>query len=112
MAHEQNGRGWKLAAILGALLCACVGAMVAGVVLYTGHLSWAAAKSSDVDSKLAVAATERSGLRSDVTQITLSVERIGMRMDSLTLAIERLADSNCYRDTGKPCSRAMMDERP
>jgi hypothetical protein len=109
---ERNGNGWKVATILGALLCATIGVLIGGGTLYFNHLGWAAAKSSDVDVKLSVAQTERAGLRADVTQVVFSVDLIGRRMDAMTRAMERLADSNCYRDTGKPCSRAMLDERP
>lgn len=110
--HEINGTGWRVATILGALLCAAVGALISFGVIYTTHLSWSGEKASEIDTKLAVADSDRADMRSDVNQLALSVERIGLRMDSMTRALERLADSNCYRDTGKPCSRAMLDERP
>jgi len=109
---EKNGNGWRVATILGALLCCAVGVIAGSATVYLQHVSWAANKTADVDTKLAVASTERTGLRADVNQVVLAVDSVAKRMDAMTRAMERLADSNCYRDTGKPCSRAMLDERP
>jgi predicted outer membrane lipoprotein len=109
---EKNGSGWKVATILGALLCCAVGVIAGSSTIYLQHVTWAANKTAEVDIKLAVASSERFSLRADVNQVVLAVDSVASRMDAMTRAMERLADSNCYRDTGKPCSRTMLDERP
>ena len=108
MTPERNGTGWRLATVLGALLCTCIGALVSGVILYNGHLSWAATRSVEIETRIAGIDI----VRSDVAGLKVDQGLMRKAIQELSRSVDRLADSNCYRDTGKPCSRALLDERP
>lgn len=92
------------------------GALIAGLftsgTIYFTHLKWSAEKASQIDSALTESSGDRANIRFDVSQMRTNQELMRQSIVALTRAVDRLADSNCYRDTGKPCSRAFMDDRP
>lgn len=105
---EANGQKKFLMWFNGALIA---GAFV-GATIYFTHLKWAAEKGSEVDAKLATASSERAQLRTDVGAIVTNQELMRRSIQKLARSVDRLADQICYRDTGKPCPGAMMNEDP
>lgn len=98
---ETNGRGWKVAAILGGLLCGLLGASIVGITYTYGLVR-------EVES---LRSQEEHAHRT-VQEIVQEMALTRGQLRRLERAITRLADAQCFDKTGKPCPHDILDERP
>lgn len=108
--HIGNGSGWKVAAILAAIVCALLGVLSGAGAVYYNHLSWSGEKAGQIDKALESAALKIGVLRENQEDMHDTQVEMEKQIGKLARAVDRLADELCYTRSGKPCNHHKADE--
>ena len=107
---ERNGTGWKVATILGALLCASLGGLLTGGTMYMSHIAWSNQRSSEIEASSARAESQREAMTRDVQDVrdnqaaqVLVMDGVKENIGKLARSVDRLTERICFMQTGKPC---------
>jgi len=99
MERETSDRGWRIAMILGGLLCAVTGAGVAGLVDRFSVQT----KIQTIDSVLSRRGEIQDRVVLELADATDNQTQTAKEIANLARSIDRLSERICYLQYGKPC---------
>ncbi len=109
---DTGDLGWKVAMVLLALLCVMIGAAGTSIAYNYGIVKDLTALKSNTSAADMMSEADRHRIDDKVNRTANELELLRQTMLKQVLAVDRVLNYICYRDTGKPCPAALWDERP